>query len=57
VRSPPVLTRLDGDGNLITRFDAYATYNRGFNDRPGYDDRSAANIRGRFIYVQFRHAH
>lgn len=54
-KNPPVLTRFDGDGNLITRFNDDGTYNRGFNDRPGYDDRSGVDIRGRIVYVQFRH--
>lgn len=55
-KNPPVLTRFDGNGMLIERFRADGTYNRGFNDRPGYDDRSGADIRGRILYVQFRHA-
>ena len=55
-KNPPVLTRYNGAGELITRFNADGTYNRGFNDRPGYDDRSGADIRGRIIYFQFRHS-
>lgn len=55
-KNPPVLTRFNSSGDLITRFNTDGTYNRGFNDRPGYDDRSGVDIRGRIIYVQFRHA-
>ena len=55
-KNPPVLTRYNSAGELITRFNDDGTYNRGFNDRPGYDDRSGADIRGRILYVQFRHA-
>ena len=31
-------------------------YNRGWVDRPGYDSRSGVDLRGRTIYVRFKHA-
>ena len=55
-KNPPILTRANADGTLVTRFRDDGTYNRAFNDRPGYDDRSGADIRGRIVYVRFKHA-
>ena len=31
-------------------------YNRGWIDRPGYDDRAGHDLRGRIIYFNFKHA-
>ncbi len=31
-------------------------YNRGWVDRPGYDDRAGHDLRGRVVYVRFKHA-
>lgn len=52
---PPALRRLDDDGNVIQRFDPVdGTYNRGWIDRPGYDDRAGHDLRGRVVYFSFR---
>jgi iron complex outermembrane receptor protein len=58
---PPALTRCETVVNnqcteLVTRFRSNGTYNRGWIDRPGYDDRSGADIRGRIVYFRFKHA-
>jgi iron complex outermembrane receptor protein len=36
-----------------TRFNPDGTYNRGWIDRPGYDDRAGHDIRGRIVYFRF----
>ena len=51
---PPILTRRNADGSIVTRFNSDGTYNRGWNDRPGYDDRSGVDLRGRIMYVRFK---
>lgn len=50
---PPALTRNDSNGNVIERFRANGTYNRGWVDRPGYDDRAGHDLRGRIVYFNF----
>ena len=63
---PPALYRCsDADGafNSATstcnirggRFDEDGVYNRGWVDRPGYDDRAGHDLRGRIVYVRFKH--
>ena len=51
---PPALTRRNADGSLTTRFNADGTYNRGWIDRPGYDDRAGHDLRGRILYFNFK---
>ena len=51
---PPALTRNNSDGSVITRFNSDGTYNRGWIDRPGYDDRAGHDLRGRIVYFNFR---
>ena len=54
---PPALFRDDdGDGAPDGRFLANGRYNRGWVDRPGYDDRAGHDIRGQIVYVRFKHA-
>jgi iron complex outermembrane receptor protein len=60
---PPALTRCQTQDatslqctETVTRFRSDGTYNRGWIDRPGYDDRSGVDIRGRIIYARFKHA-
>ena len=53
---PPALYRRNADGDVLTRINADGSYNRGWLDRPGYDDRSGADIQGRILYVRFKHA-
>lgn len=53
---PPALYRDDdGDGAPDGRFLANGRYNRGWVDRPGYDDRAGHDLRGRILYVRFKH--
>lgn len=51
---PPALRRLNDDGSLVQRFNDDGTYNRGWIDRPGYDDRSGVDLRGQIVYVRFK---
>lgn len=51
---PPALTRFDSNGNRVERFRDDGTYNRGWVDRPGYDDRAGHDIRGRIVYFGFK---
>jgi len=51
---PPALRRANSDGSLVTRFNANGTYNRGWIDRPGYDDRAGHDLRGRIVYFRFK---
>ena len=54
---PPALTRFDSNGNVIQRIDPVTgIYNRGWIDRPGYDSRAGHDLRGRIIFVNFKHA-
>lgn len=54
---PPALTRYDSDGNLVQRIDPdTGIYNRGWIDRPGYDSRAGHDLRGRILFVNFKHA-
>ena len=53
---PPALYRADADGNREGRFDADGLYVRGWVDRPGYDSKAGHDIRGRIVYVRFKHA-
>ena len=58
---PPALTRrnpaddtLNPPGAITTRFNSDGTYNRGWIDRPGYDDRAGHDLRGRIVYFNFK---
>ena len=52
---PPALNRNDSSGNRIPRIDpTTGVYNRNWIDRPGYDDRSGTDLRGRIVYFRFR---
>ena len=53
---PPRLARNNDDGTPVTRFDSDGLYVRGWVDRPGYDDRAGHDIRGRTVYMRFKHA-
>ena len=58
---PPALTRCETVVNnecseTVTRFRSDGTYNRGWIDRPGYDDRAGHDIRGRIVYLRFKQA-
>jgi iron complex outermembrane receptor protein len=53
---PPALSRANADGTPVTRFRPDGRYNRGWIDRPGYDDRAGHDIRGRIVYFRFRHS-
>ena len=50
---PPALNRANDDGSPVTRFNSDGTYNRGWIDRPGYDDRAGHDLRGRIVYFRF----
>ena len=52
---PPALNRANSDGTPVTRFRDNGTYNRGWIDRPGYDDRAGHDLRGQVVYVRFKH--
>ena len=51
---PPALARANADGSPVTRFNTDGTYNRGWIDRPGYDDRAGHDLRGRIVYFRFK---
>ena len=51
---PPALTRRNADGSITQRFNDNGTYNRGWIDRPGYDDRAGHDLRGRIVYFNFK---
>ena len=53
---PPAMYRGDADGVRQGRFLDNGRYNRGWVDRPGYDDRAGHDLRGRIVYVRFKHA-
>ena len=53
---PPALYRGDADGVRQGRFLENGRYNRGWVDRPGYDDRAGHDLRGQTVYVRFKHA-
>ena len=55
---PPALYRNTNstDGIRQGRFLPNGNYNRGWVDRPGYDDRAGHDLRGRVVYVRFKHA-
>lgn len=55
-RDPPALYRADADGVRNGRFLDNGRYNRGWVDRPGYDDRAGHDLRGRIVYVRFKHS-
>jgi hypothetical protein len=50
------LRRANDDGTFIERYRDDGTYDRGWIDRPGYDDRAGHDIRGRIVYFRFKHA-
>ncbi len=53
---PPATFRDDdGDGAPDGRFRANGLYNRGWVDRPGYDDRAGHDLRGITGYIRFKH--
>ena len=53
---PPALYRDDtGDGVPDGRFLENGRYNRGWVDRPGYDDRAGHDLRGVTGYIRFKH--
>lgn len=52
---PPALYQGDANGVREGRFNPNGTYNRGWIDRPGYDDRAGHDIRGTTVYVRFKH--
>jgi len=53
---PPALRVRDDDGNVIPQISPDGSYNTGWIDRPGYDDRAGVDLRGRVVYVRFKHA-
>ncbi len=53
---PPAMYRGNADGVRQGRFFDDGRYNRGWVDRPGYDDRAGHDLRGRLVYVRFKHA-
>jgi hypothetical protein len=53
---PPAMYRGDADGVRQGRFKSNGQYNRGWVDRPGYDDRAGHDLRGRIVYFRFKHA-
>ena len=59
---PPTLYRNNQDGVRQGRFftdpdeSNFGLYNRGWSDRPGYDDRAGHDLRGVIVYVRFKHA-
>jgi iron complex outermembrane receptor protein len=55
-KDPPALARANADGTPVTRFRPDGRYNRGWIDRPGYDDRAGHDIRGRIVYFRFKHS-
>jgi len=60
-QDPPALRRCSSVVNnqcetVTTRYRDDGTYNRGWIDRPGYDDRAGHDIRGRIVYVRVKHA-
>ena len=52
---PPILVRNNSDGTPRQRIGDDGVYDRSWNDRPGYDDRAGVDVRGRIVYVQFKH--
>ena len=52
---PPAMYRADANGVRQGRFLSSGLYNRGWVDRPGYDDRAGHDLRGRIVYVRFKH--
>ncbi|MFT5500446.1 MAG: iron complex outermembrane receptor protein [Woeseiaceae bacterium] len=54
-QDPPALYQGDANGVREDRFNANGTYNRGWIDRPGYDDRAGHDLRGTVVYVRFKH--
>ena len=53
---PPTLYRnIEGTNERQGRFLPSGLYNRGWSDRPGYDDRAGHDLRGVVAYVRFKH--
>jgi iron complex outermembrane receptor protein len=59
---PPTLYRNDPNtGERQGRFFTdpaeanFGLYNRGWSDRPGYDDRAGHDLRGQVVYLRFKH--
>ncbi len=52
---PPALVRNNSDGTPRPRIRADGVYDRSWIDRPGYDDRAGVDLRGRILYVSFKH--
>ncbi len=53
---PPGLLTNNSDGTPQQRFNPNGSYNRGLFQRPGYDDRAGHDLRGRIVYLRFKHA-
>ena len=54
---PPTLYRnVPGTNERQGRFLPSGLYNRGWSDRPGYDDRAGHDLRGQVVYLRFKHA-
>jgi len=53
---PPTLYRnVPGTDQRQGRFLPNGLYNRGWSDRPGYDDRAGHDLRGQVVYLRFKH--
>ncbi|MDX1405156.1 MAG: TonB-dependent receptor [Woeseiaceae bacterium] len=54
-KDPPGLVVNNADGTPQERFNPNGTYNRNLFNRPGYDARAGHDLRGRIVYVRFKH--
>ena len=52
---PPALYTGDANGVRNGRFNSSGLYNRSWVNRPGYDDRAGHDLRGRVVYLRFKH--
>jgi iron complex outermembrane receptor protein len=46
---------LERGGRFFTSGTNAGKYNRGWTDRPGYDDRAGHDLRGQVVYLRFKH--
>lgn len=53
---PPGILANNADGTPQQRFLPSGAFNRGLFQRPGYDDRAGHDLRGRIVYLRFKHA-
>ena len=54
---PPGLLANNVDGTPQERFNPVTgAFNRGLFQRPGYDSRAGHDLRGRIVYLRFKHA-